>query len=255
MVWAVLTLRDVIYCHIGDSILSFCSLLFTSRFRLLCQSIIAHKLFDYVVLVFIFLNCITVALERPKILQGSVVRIHFTEYFQYSATTHRTLSILRAAISRLDQTTVPIGARSVHQYVIYVDDLWGWWCHDAAYPHIISGSLVLKALQKILVPQQAASHLKAKSKLVKCVCKWLMKEQFDYTGAPASVACGLGAGFWYWARSTSRKSFKHISRVHVTALQLFELRLCDLMVNNEPEQQISVQEDGENCCYALLSLF
>lgn len=48
---------------------------FMSRFRLLCQSIIAHKLFDYVVLVFIFLNCITVALERPKILQGSVVRI------------------------------------------------------------------------------------------------------------------------------------------------------------------------------------
>lgn len=44
------------------------------RFRLLCQSIIAHKLFDYVVLVFIFLNCITVALERPKILQGSLVR-------------------------------------------------------------------------------------------------------------------------------------------------------------------------------------
>lgn len=44
-----------------------------SRFRLLCQSIIAHKLFDYVVLVFIFLNCITVALERPRILQGSVV--------------------------------------------------------------------------------------------------------------------------------------------------------------------------------------
>uniref|UniRef100_A0A672Y8E4 Calcium voltage-gated channel subunit alpha1 I n=1 Tax=Sphaeramia orbicularis TaxID=375764 RepID=A0A672Y8E4_9TELE len=44
------------------------------RFRLLCQSIIAHKLFDYVVLAFIFLNCITVALERPRILQGSLVR-------------------------------------------------------------------------------------------------------------------------------------------------------------------------------------
>lgn len=43
------------------------------RFRLLCQSIIAHKLFDYVVLAFIFLNCITVALERPRILQGSLV--------------------------------------------------------------------------------------------------------------------------------------------------------------------------------------
>lgn len=54
--------------------------------------------------------------------------------------------------------------------------------------------------------------------------------------------------------STSR-CFKHISRVHVSTLQLFELRLWDLMVNNEPEQQISVQEDGENCCHALLSLF
>lgn len=43
------------------------------RFRLMCQSIIAHKLFDYVVLAFIFSNCITVALERPKILQGSLV--------------------------------------------------------------------------------------------------------------------------------------------------------------------------------------
>lgn len=48
---------------------------FLFRFRLLCQSIIAHKLFDYVVLAFIFSNCITVALERPKILQGSLVRL------------------------------------------------------------------------------------------------------------------------------------------------------------------------------------
>ncbi|KAF7646391.1 hypothetical protein LDENG_00188330, partial [Lucifuga dentata] len=49
-----------------------------NRFRLLCQSIIAHKLFDYVVLVFIFLNCITVALERPRILQGSLERLFLT---------------------------------------------------------------------------------------------------------------------------------------------------------------------------------
>uniref|UniRef100_A0A8C9WU16 Calcium voltage-gated channel subunit alpha1 I n=1 Tax=Scleropages formosus TaxID=113540 RepID=A0A8C9WU16_SCLFO len=48
------------------------------RFRLLCQSVIAHKLFDYVVLVFIFLNCITVALERPKIHQGSLERLFLT---------------------------------------------------------------------------------------------------------------------------------------------------------------------------------
>ncbi|KAM9857055.1 voltage-dependent T-type calcium channel subunit alpha-1I [Aulostomus maculatus] len=49
-----------------------------NKFRKLCQSIIAHKLFDYVVLAFIFLNCITVALERPKILQGSLERLFLT---------------------------------------------------------------------------------------------------------------------------------------------------------------------------------
>ncbi|XP_008327894.1 voltage-dependent T-type calcium channel subunit alpha-1I isoform X2 [Cynoglossus semilaevis] len=49
-----------------------------NKFRQLCQSIIAHKLFDYVVLAFIFSNCITVALERPKILQGSLERVFLT---------------------------------------------------------------------------------------------------------------------------------------------------------------------------------
>ncbi|XP_078094500.1 voltage-dependent T-type calcium channel subunit alpha-1I-like [Mustelus asterias] len=46
-----------------------------NRFRLMCQMIITHKLFDYIVLAFIFLNCITVALERPEIDQGSMERI------------------------------------------------------------------------------------------------------------------------------------------------------------------------------------
>lgn len=60
-----------------------------ARFRLLCQSIIAHKLFDYVVLAFIFLNCITVALERPKIMQGSLVRTMFLHIpYHSSATEH-----------------------------------------------------------------------------------------------------------------------------------------------------------------------
>uniref|UniRef100_A0A8C3LQ46 Voltage-dependent T-type calcium channel subunit alpha n=1 Tax=Chrysolophus pictus TaxID=9089 RepID=A0A8C3LQ46_CHRPC len=48
------------------------------RFRLLCQTIIAHKLFDYVVLAFIFLNCITIALERPQIEHRSTERIFLT---------------------------------------------------------------------------------------------------------------------------------------------------------------------------------
>ena len=43
------------------------------RFRGSCQKIIAHKMFDHVVLVFIFLNCITIALERPQIEAGSTV--------------------------------------------------------------------------------------------------------------------------------------------------------------------------------------
>lgn len=46
------------------------------RFRVLCQTIIAHRLFDYVVLAFIFLNCITIALERPQIEAGSTVSSH-----------------------------------------------------------------------------------------------------------------------------------------------------------------------------------
>ncbi|KAJ7989690.1 hypothetical protein DPEC_G00307150 [Dallia pectoralis] len=49
-----------------------------NRFRRVCQSIIAYKLFDYVVLAFIFSNCITVALERPKIMQGSLERVFLT---------------------------------------------------------------------------------------------------------------------------------------------------------------------------------
>ncbi|XP_062852977.1 voltage-dependent T-type calcium channel subunit alpha-1I-like [Trichomycterus rosablanca] len=49
-----------------------------NKFRLTCQKIIAHKLFDYVVLAFIFLNCITVALERPRIHQGSLERVFLT---------------------------------------------------------------------------------------------------------------------------------------------------------------------------------
>ncbi|XP_078274277.1 voltage-dependent T-type calcium channel subunit alpha-1H isoform X1 [Rhinoraja longicauda] len=46
-----------------------------NRFRVMCQKIIAHKMFDHVVLVFIFLNCITIALERPVIVPRSTERM------------------------------------------------------------------------------------------------------------------------------------------------------------------------------------
>uniref|UniRef100_A0A3Q3X2V5 Ion transport domain-containing protein n=1 Tax=Mola mola TaxID=94237 RepID=A0A3Q3X2V5_MOLML len=49
-----------------------------------CQSVISHKMFDHVVLVFIFLNCITIALERPDIQERvflSVSNYVFTVIF------------------------------------------------------------------------------------------------------------------------------------------------------------------------------
>ncbi|XP_029456505.1 voltage-dependent T-type calcium channel subunit alpha-1G isoform X3 [Rhinatrema bivittatum] len=49
-----------------------------SKFRLMCNKIIAHKMFDHVVLVIIFLNCITIAMERPKIESHSAERIFLT---------------------------------------------------------------------------------------------------------------------------------------------------------------------------------
>nr|XP_012598896.2 voltage-dependent T-type calcium channel subunit alpha-1H isoform X1 [Microcebus murinus] len=45
-----------------------------NRLRVCCQRTVAHKMFDHVVLVFIFLNCITIALERPDIDPGSTER-------------------------------------------------------------------------------------------------------------------------------------------------------------------------------------
>ncbi|KAM6473368.1 voltage-dependent T-type calcium channel subunit alpha-1G isoform 4-T4 [Liasis olivaceus] len=49
-----------------------------SKFRLICNKIISHKMFDHIVLVIIFLNCITIAMERPKIEPYSAERIFLT---------------------------------------------------------------------------------------------------------------------------------------------------------------------------------
>ncbi|XP_038136004.1 voltage-dependent T-type calcium channel subunit alpha-1G isoform X4 [Cyprinodon tularosa] len=46
-----------------------------SRCRRQCEKIINHKMFDHVVLVIIFLNCITIAMERPGISPDSAERI------------------------------------------------------------------------------------------------------------------------------------------------------------------------------------
>uniref|UniRef100_A0A4W6CSD2 Voltage-dependent T-type calcium channel subunit alpha n=1 Tax=Lates calcarifer TaxID=8187 RepID=A0A4W6CSD2_LATCA len=49
-----------------------------SRFRILCNKIITHKMFDHIVLVIIFLNCITIAMERPRIDPTSAERLFLT---------------------------------------------------------------------------------------------------------------------------------------------------------------------------------
>uniref|UniRef100_A0A8C5NDL7 Voltage-dependent T-type calcium channel subunit alpha n=1 Tax=Gouania willdenowi TaxID=441366 RepID=A0A8C5NDL7_GOUWI len=49
-----------------------------SRFRIICNKIITHKMFDHIVLVIIFLNCITIAMERPRIDPSSAERIFLT---------------------------------------------------------------------------------------------------------------------------------------------------------------------------------
>uniref|UniRef100_A0A674NCA2 Calcium voltage-gated channel subunit alpha1 H n=1 Tax=Takifugu rubripes TaxID=31033 RepID=A0A674NCA2_TAKRU len=46
-----------------------------NKFRLWCQRVIGHKMFDHVILLFIFLNCITIALERPDIQPNSTERV------------------------------------------------------------------------------------------------------------------------------------------------------------------------------------
>ncbi|XP_067353747.1 voltage-dependent T-type calcium channel subunit alpha-1H-like isoform X2 [Channa argus] len=46
-----------------------------NRLRMWCQKVIGHKMFDHIVLLFIFLNCITIALERPDIQPHSMERV------------------------------------------------------------------------------------------------------------------------------------------------------------------------------------
>ncbi|XP_067231804.1 voltage-dependent T-type calcium channel subunit alpha-1H-like [Chanodichthys erythropterus] len=51
-----------------------------NKFRMICQRLISHKMFDHVVLVFIFLNCITIALERPTIQQPERMFLSISNY-------------------------------------------------------------------------------------------------------------------------------------------------------------------------------
>uniref|UniRef100_A0A8C1YTT3 Voltage-dependent T-type calcium channel subunit alpha n=1 Tax=Cyprinus carpio TaxID=7962 RepID=A0A8C1YTT3_CYPCA len=73
----LLQLFSVPYNRFITNIHSF-FFLFNSLFRVTCNKIINHKMFDHVVLVIIFLNCITIAMERPRIDPSSAERIFLT---------------------------------------------------------------------------------------------------------------------------------------------------------------------------------
>ncbi|XP_063733054.1 voltage-dependent T-type calcium channel subunit alpha-1I-like [Eleginops maclovinus] len=53
-----------------------------NRFRIFCQHVISHKMFDNMVLLFILLSCITIAMERPGIHSESTERwiLHMSRY-------------------------------------------------------------------------------------------------------------------------------------------------------------------------------
>ncbi|XP_010836639.1 PREDICTED: voltage-dependent T-type calcium channel subunit alpha-1H-like, partial [Bison bison bison] len=119
-----------------------------NRFRISCQKIIAHKMFDHVVLVFIFLNCITIALERPDIDPGSTERVFlsvsnyiFTAIFvaEMMVKVHRVLG---------DLGVVALGLISGEH--AYLQSSW----------NILDGVLVLVSLVDIIVAMASAGGAK-----------------------------------------------------------------------------------------------
>ncbi|XP_067275630.1 voltage-dependent T-type calcium channel subunit alpha-1H isoform X2 [Pseudorasbora parva] len=51
-----------------------------SKSRMMCQRLISYKMFDHIVLVFIFLNCITIAMERPTIQPSERLFLSISNY-------------------------------------------------------------------------------------------------------------------------------------------------------------------------------
>ncbi|XP_047636981.1 voltage-dependent T-type calcium channel subunit alpha-1H isoform X6 [Phacochoerus africanus] len=110
-----------------------------NRFRGSCQKIIAHKMFDHVVLVFIFLNCITIALERPDIDPGSTERL-FLSVSNYIFT----------AIFVAEMTVKVVALGLVSGEHAYLQSSW----------NVLDGLLVLVSLIDIVVAVASAGGAK-----------------------------------------------------------------------------------------------
>uniref|UniRef100_A0A8D0SBG6 Ion transport domain-containing protein n=1 Tax=Sus scrofa TaxID=9823 RepID=A0A8D0SBG6_PIG len=109
------------------------------RFRGSCQKIIAHKMFDHVVLVFIFLNCITIALERPDIDPSSTERL-FLSVSNYIFT----------AIFVAEMTVKVVALGLVSGEHAYLQSSW----------NVLDGLLVLVSLIDIVVALASAGGAK-----------------------------------------------------------------------------------------------
>ncbi|XP_072532433.1 voltage-dependent T-type calcium channel subunit alpha-1H isoform X3 [Salminus brasiliensis] len=97
-----------------------------NEFRVICNRLISHRMFDYVVLVFIFLNCITIALERPNIQAHSTERV-FLSISNYVFTV--------IFVAEMTVKVVALG------FYIYLQSTW----------NILDGVLVFVSLIDILV--------------------------------------------------------------------------------------------------------
>uniref|UniRef100_A0A8C7MRW9 Voltage-dependent T-type calcium channel subunit alpha n=1 Tax=Oncorhynchus kisutch TaxID=8019 RepID=A0A8C7MRW9_ONCKI len=106
------------------------SLSILPRFRQWCQRVITHKMFDHIILLFIFLNCITIALERPDI------QTHSTERVFLSVSNHIFTVIFIA------EMTVKVVAQGLYSgEAVYLKSSW----------NVLDGLLVFVSLLDILV--------------------------------------------------------------------------------------------------------
>ncbi|XP_048188579.1 voltage-dependent T-type calcium channel subunit alpha-1H isoform X2 [Perognathus longimembris pacificus] len=110
-----------------------------NRLRVSCQKVIAHKMFDHVVLVFIFLNCITIALERPDIDPSS------TE---------------RAFLSVSNYIFTAIFVTEMMVKVVALGLLWGEHAYLQSSWNVLDGLLVLVSLVDIIVAMASAGGAK-----------------------------------------------------------------------------------------------
>ncbi|KAG7215961.1 hypothetical protein INR49_012415, partial [Caranx melampygus] len=113
-----------------------------NRFRVWCQRLVSHRMFDYVILFFILLSCVTLAMERPSIDPAGMERwILKTSRYVFSAI------FLVEMIFKVVALGLLYGKES------YCRSIW----------NAVDGTLVILSLVSIIVP--LASRSKTKSQL------------------------------------------------------------------------------------------